>query len=50
MTREEKAQVIAGLTEELAAYNVIYLADISSLNAAIIRLENEQKEKEQEIQ
>ncbi|MBQ1276660.1 MAG: 50S ribosomal protein L10 [Flavobacteriales bacterium] len=34
MTREEKAQVIAGLTEELAAYNVIYLADISNLNAA----------------
>lgn len=34
MTREEKSQVIAALKEELAAYNVIYLADISNLNAA----------------
>ena len=34
MTREEKAKVIAGLTEELGAYNIIYLADISNLNAA----------------
>ncbi|MDD4819493.1 MAG: 50S ribosomal protein L10 [Flavobacteriales bacterium] len=34
MTREEKAKVIAGLTKELAGYNIIYLADISNLNAA----------------
>lgn len=33
MTREEKAQVIDNLTETLAQTNIIYLADISGLNA-----------------
>ena len=33
MTREEKSQVIEQLTNELAATNTIYLADISGLNA-----------------
>jgi len=33
MTREEKAQVIDNLTETLAQSNIIYLADISGLNA-----------------
>lgn len=34
MTREEKAAAIGELTETLKANNVIYLADISGLNAA----------------
>jgi large subunit ribosomal protein L10 len=34
MTREEKAAAIGELTEKLQANNVIYLADISGLNAA----------------
>jgi large subunit ribosomal protein L10 len=33
MTREEKAQVIDNLTATLAQTNIIYLADISGLNA-----------------
>jgi len=33
MTREEKSQVIKDLTDKLADNNIIYLADISSLNA-----------------
>jgi len=33
MTREEKSQVIEALTTKLADENVIYLADISGLNA-----------------
>jgi len=33
MTREEKSQVIKGLTAELAENSNIYLADISGLNA-----------------
>ena len=33
MTREEKSQVIEDLTGKLADNNIIYLADISSLNA-----------------
>ena len=34
MTREEKSQVIASITQELGGHGVIYLADISTLNAA----------------
>jgi len=34
MTREEKSQVIENLTSKLAGSNIIYLADISGLNAA----------------
>jgi large subunit ribosomal protein L10 len=34
MTREEKATVIQDLTEQLASSPVIYLADISGLNAS----------------
>ena len=34
MTREEKSQVIEDLTSKLAANSIIYLADISGLNAA----------------
>lgn len=34
MTREEKATVIQDLTEQLASTPVIYLADISGLNAS----------------
>jgi large subunit ribosomal protein L10 len=34
MTREEKSQVIEDLTSKLAASSIIYLADISGLNAA----------------
>ena len=34
MTREEKSQVIETLTSKLAGSNIIYLADISGLNAA----------------
>lgn len=34
MTREEKSQVIASITQELGGHGVIYLADISNLNAA----------------
>ncbi len=34
MTREQKAQVIENLTQLLTDNNVIYLADISGLNAA----------------
>jgi large subunit ribosomal protein L10 len=33
MTREEKAQVIEDLTAQLAGTNVVYLADISGLDA-----------------
>lgn len=33
MTREEKSRVIADLTAQLAESNVVYLADISGLNA-----------------
>jgi large subunit ribosomal protein L10 len=33
MTREEKSQVIENLTSKLAESNIIYLADISGLNA-----------------
>jgi len=33
MTREEKSRVIEDLTAQLAQSNVVYLADISSLNA-----------------
>lgn len=33
MTREEKSRVIAELTAQLAESNVVYLADISGLNA-----------------
>lgn len=33
MTREEKSQVIEALTTQLADGNIIYLADISGLNA-----------------
>jgi large subunit ribosomal protein L10 len=33
MTREEKSRVIEDLTAQLADSNVVYLADISSLNA-----------------
>jgi len=33
MTREEKSQVIEDLTSKLADSNIIYLADISGLNA-----------------
>ena len=33
MTREEKSQVIEELTAQLAGTNVVYLADISGLNA-----------------
>ncbi len=34
MTREEKSQVIKDLTGKLADNNIIYLADISNLNAS----------------
>ena len=34
MTREEKSQVIASITQELGGHGVIYLTDISNLNAA----------------
>lgn len=34
MTREEKSQVIASITQELGGHGIIYLADISNLNAA----------------
>ncbi len=34
MTREEKSQVIVDLTNKLADSSIIYLADISGLNAA----------------
>lgn len=34
MTREEKSQVIASITQELGENGIIYLADISNLNAA----------------
>ncbi|HDJ34065.1 MAG TPA: 50S ribosomal protein L10 [Bacteroidetes bacterium] len=34
MRREEKNQIIDNLTEELGKYNHVYLADISTLNAA----------------
>jgi len=34
MTREEKSQVISTLTDKLADKNIIYLADISGLNAS----------------
>jgi len=34
MTREEKSQVIEDLTGKLADNNIIYLADISNLNAS----------------
>src|SRR6476620_8851635 len=33
MTREEKSKVIEDLTAQLAGTNVVYLADISGLNA-----------------
>ena len=33
MTREEKSQVIAELTERLGNSNVVYIADISGLDA-----------------
>ena len=33
MTREEKSQVIEDLTTQLADGNIIYLADISGLDA-----------------
>ena len=33
MTREEKSRVIEDLTAQLAGTNVVYLADISGLNA-----------------
>lgn len=33
MTREEKSQVIEDLTTKLTEENIIYLADISGLNA-----------------
>jgi len=35
MTREEKSRVIEDLTAQLAGTNVVYLADISGLNAEI---------------
>ncbi|SDX17886.1 LSU ribosomal protein L10P [Lutibacter oricola] len=34
MTREEKSQVIEALTSQLSEGNIIYLADISGLNAS----------------
>ena len=33
MTREEKSRVIEELTAQLAGTNVVYIADISGLNA-----------------
>ena len=35
MTREEKSRVIEDLTAQLAGTNVVYLTDISGLNAEI---------------
>ena len=35
MTREEKSRVIEDLTAQLAGTNVVYIADISGLNAGV---------------